>query len=55
MDFRADFDEDKAKFRRFVGASQGILMQSSSKFAEKTRAIDCEDRFLEWGISKKLV
>ena len=46
VDFRANFDEDKAKFRRLAAASQVILSQSSSKFAEKTRAIDCEDRFL---------
>ena len=45
MDFRANFAEDKAKFRRLAVASQEILTQSSAKFAEKTRAISCEDRF----------
>ncbi len=45
VDFRANFAEDKAKFRRLAVASQEILTQSSVKFAEKTRAISCEDRF----------
>ena len=45
VDFRANFAEDKAKFHRLAVAGQGILTQSSAKYAEKTRAIACEDRF----------
>ena len=46
MDFRADFAEDKAKFRRLAGASQEILTRSSVKSAEKTRADFYAERFL---------
>ncbi len=45
MDFRADFAEDKAKFRRLAAASQEILTQSSAKFAEKMRANFYENKF----------
>ncbi len=46
VNFRANFVEDKEKSRRNTCVFQGILTQSSAKFAEKTRAISCEDRFL---------
>ncbi len=46
MDFRADFAEDKAKFRRLAAASQEILTQSSAKFAEKMHANFYENKFL---------
>ena len=44
MDFRANFVEDEAKFRRLAAASQEILTQSSAKFAEKTRAKSYENK-----------
>lgn len=46
VDFQENFVEDKVKFRGLAVASQGTLTHSSAKFAEKTRAIACEDRFL---------
>ena len=38
--------EDKEKFRRNTRVFQGILTQSSAKFAEKTRAKSYENKFL---------
>ncbi len=46
MDFRANFVEDKENFRRNTRVFQGILTQSSAKFAEKMRANFYENKFL---------
>ena len=39
--------EDKEKFRRNTRVFQGILTQSSAKFAEKMRANFYENKFLK--------
>ena len=44
--FEHNFVADKAKIRRRAVARQGFLTQSAAKFAEKTCAYACEDRFL---------
>ena len=44
--FGHNFVADKAKIRRWAVARQGFLTQSAAKFAEKTCAYACEDRFL---------
>ena len=44
--FEHNFVADKAKIRRWAVALQGFLTQSAAKFAEKTCAYACEDRFL---------
>jgi len=49
MDFRAYFDEGKAKVRRHTVVCQGLSTQQSAKFAEKTRAISYENKFLMKG------
>ena len=43
--FEHNFVADKAKIRRRAVARQGFLTQSAAKFAEKTCAYACEDRF----------
>ena len=44
--FEHNFVADKAKIRRRAVARQEFLTQSAAKFAEKTCAYACEDRFL---------
>ena len=44
--FEHNFVADKARIRRRAFARQGFLTQSAAKFAEKTCAYACEDRFL---------
>ena len=44
--FEHNFVADKEKMRRRAGARQAFLTQSAAKFAEKTCAYACEDRFL---------
>ena len=46
--FEHNFVADKAKIRRRAVARQEFLTQSAAKFAEKTCAYACEDRFLQW-------
>ena len=46
MDFQVNFTEDKAENTEILDVFQGFPTQSSAKFAEKLRAISCEDRFL---------
>ena len=43
--FEHNFVADKAKIRRRAVARQKFLTQSAAKFAEKTCAYACEDRF----------
>ena len=43
--FEHNFVADKAKIRRRAVARQGFLTQSAAKFAEKTCAYACKDRF----------
>ena len=43
--FEHNFVADKAKIRRRAVARQGFLTQSAAKFAEKTCAYACEDKF----------
>ena len=43
--FEHNFVADKAKIRRRAVARQEFLTQSAAKFAEKTCAYACEDRF----------
>ena len=45
--FEHNFVADKAKIRRRAVARQEFLTQSAAKFAEKTCAYACEDRFLQ--------
>ena len=44
--FEHSFVADKAKIRKRAVARQGVFTQSAAKFAEKTCAYACEDRFL---------
>ena len=44
--------EDKEKFRRNTRVFQGILTQSSAKFAEKMRANFYENKFIEIPLTK---
>ncbi|MDD7429828.1 MAG: hypothetical protein SOU50_00585, partial [Oscillospiraceae bacterium] len=44
--FEHNFVADKEKMRRRAGARQAFLTQYAAKFAEKTCAYACEDRFL---------
>ena len=50
--FEHNFAANKAKIRRRAVARQGFLTQSAAKFAEKTCAYACEDRFLDIRIIK---
>ena len=51
--FEHNFVADKAKIRRRAFARQGFLTQSAAKFAEKTCAYACEDRFLMYILKKQ--
>ena len=53
--FEHNFVADKAKIRRRAVARQEFLTQSAAKFAEKTCAYACEDRFLIFHRCSKVV
>ncbi len=44
--FSSKFCRGQGKIPQDTRVFQGILTQSSAKFAQRTRVISCEDRFL---------